>query len=47
MSILTYPDDMRILHIDDHHEISAIFSDILALKNHDFESTTDGRDGMD
>jgi len=38
---------MRILHIDDHHEISAIFSDILALKNHDFESTTDGREGIE
>ena len=37
---------MRIIHIDDHHEISAIFSDILALKNHDFESTTNGKDGM-
>ena len=38
---------MRIIHIDDHHEISAIFSDILALKNHDFESTTDGKKGLD
>jgi DNA-binding response OmpR family regulator len=38
---------MRIIHIDDHHEISAIFSDILALKNHDFESTTDGKNGIE
>ena len=41
------PEDMKILHIDDHHEISAIFSDILALKKHDFESTTDGREGIE
>jgi len=43
----TRQEDMRILHIDDHHEISAIFSDILALKNHDFESTTNGREGLE
>ena len=43
----TYLDVMRIIHIDDHHEISAIFSDILALKNHDFESTTDGKYGLE
>jgi DNA-binding response OmpR family regulator len=38
---------MRILHIEDSREISAIFSDILKIANHDFESTIDGREGLE
>lgn len=38
---------MKILHIEDIPEISDIFSDILKTKNHDFESTTDGKKGLD
>ena len=37
---------MKILHIEDSPEISAIFSDILKLANHDFESTIDGKNGL-
>jgi len=38
---------MKILHIEDIPEISAIFSDILKTKNHDFQSTVDGEYGLD
>jgi len=38
---------MKILHIEDISEISDIFSDILKTKNHDFQSTTDGKKGLD
>jgi len=38
---------VKILHIEDIPEISDIFSDILKTKNHDFESTTDGKKGLD
>jgi len=38
---------MRILHIEDCNEISAIFSDILKIANHSFESTTDGKEGLE
>lgn len=38
---------MKILHIEDIPEISEIFSDILKTKNHDFDSATDGKKGLD
>jgi DNA-binding response OmpR family regulator len=38
---------MKILHIEDSPEISAIFSDLLTLANHDFESSVDGKNGLD
>lgn len=38
---------MKILYIEDIPEISDIFSDILKTKNHDFESTPDGKKGLD
>ena len=38
---------MKILHVEDVPEISEVFSDILTTKNHDFESTTDGKKGLD
>ena len=40
-------DIMRIIHIDDHHEISSIFSDILTIENHDFQSAVDGKVGLE
>jgi len=39
--------NMKILHIDDTPEISEIFADILATKNYDFESVSDGRAGLE
>ena len=38
---------MRILHIDDAPEISQVFADILATKNHDFDSISDGKAGLE
>ncbi|PIW35448.1 MAG: response regulator, partial [Nitrosopumilales archaeon CG15_BIG_FIL_POST_REV_8_21_14_020_33_23] len=38
---------MKILHVEDVPEISEVFSDILTTKNHDFESTIDGKKGLD
>ena len=38
---------MKILHIEDIPEISAIFSDILKTQNHSFESAIDGKKGLD
>jgi two-component system, response regulator, stage 0 sporulation protein F len=38
---------MKILHIEDIPEISSVYSDILKTKNHDFESTIDGKKGLD
>ena len=38
---------MKMLHIEDIPEISAIFSDILKTQNHDFESAIDGKKGLD
>ena len=38
---------MKILHIEDIAEISQIFADILATKNHDFDSITDGKAGLE
>ena len=38
---------MKILHIEDNQEISAIFSDILKIADHNFESTVDGREGLE
>jgi DNA-binding response OmpR family regulator len=38
---------MKILHIEDIPEISEVYSDILKTKNHDFESATDGKKGLD
>lgn len=38
---------MKILHIEDVPEISQVFSDILATKNYDFESASDGKKGLD
>jgi DNA-binding response OmpR family regulator len=39
--------NMKILHVDDTPEISEIFADILATKNYDFESVSDGRAGLE
>ncbi len=38
---------MRILHIDDVSEISQIFADILATKNYEFDSISDGKVGLE
>ncbi|QUC65247.1 response regulator [Nitrosopumilus sp. K4] len=38
---------MKIIHIEDTPEISKIFSDILTTKNHDFDSASDGRKGLE
>jgi DNA-binding response OmpR family regulator len=38
---------MKILHIEDSPEISAIFSDVLTIANHDFESSVDGKNGLE
>lgn len=38
---------MKILHIEDSPEIGAIFSDVLKMEGHEFESITDGRNGLD
>lgn len=38
---------MKILHVEDIPELSDVFSDILKAENHDFESTTDGKKGLD
>ena len=38
---------MKILHIEDNPEISTIFSDVLTIANHDFESSSDGKIGLD
>ena len=38
---------MRILHVEDTPEISQVFADILATKNYDFDSVSDGRAGLE
>ena len=38
---------MRILHIEDVTEISQVFADILATKNYDFDSISDGKAGLE
>ncbi len=38
---------MRILHVEDVTEISKVFEDILATKNYDFDSVSDGRAGLE
>lgn len=38
---------MKILHVEDMQEISQIFADILSTKNHDFDSISDGRAGLE
>ncbi len=38
---------MKILHIEDCPQISSIFSDILSMSDHEFESTTDGKNGLE
>ena len=38
---------MKILHVEDVPEISEVFSDILTTKNHNFESETDGKKGLE
>ncbi len=38
---------MRILHVEDVPEISKVFADILATKNYDFDSVSDGRAGLE
>ena len=38
---------MKILHIEDSPEIRTIYSDILTVANHDFESSSDGKSGLD
>jgi len=38
---------MKILHIEDSPEIGAIFSDVLKMDGHEYESISDGRYGLD
>ncbi len=38
---------MRILHVEDVSEISQIFADILATKNYEFDSISDGKAGLE
>ena len=38
---------MRILHVEDVPEISKVFADILATKNYEFDSVSDGRAGLE
>jgi len=38
---------MRILHVEDVPEISQIFADILAAKNYEFDSISDGKAGLE
>ena len=38
---------MKILHIEDCPQISAIFSDVLKMVDHEFESTTEGKKGLE
>ncbi len=38
---------MKILHIEDCPQISAIFSDVLKMSDHEFESTVDGKNGLE
>lgn len=38
---------MRILHVEDVPEISQVFADILSNKNHEFQSISDGRAGLE
>ena len=38
---------MRILHIEDVPEIGQMFADILATKNHDVDSISDGKVGLE
>ncbi len=38
---------MRILHVEDVPEISKVFADILATKNYEFDSVSDGRTGLE
>ncbi len=38
---------MRILHVEDVPEISQIFADILATKNYEFDSISDGKAGLE
>lgn len=38
---------MKILHVEDVPEISQVFADILATKNYDFDSISDGKAGLE
>ena len=38
---------MRILHVEDVPEISQVFADILATKNYEFDSISDGKAGLE
>ncbi len=38
---------MKILHIEDCPQISAVYSDILKISGHDYESTVDSREGLE
>lgn len=38
---------MKILHIDDNSSITAVFSKILKLKNHDYHICSDGKSGLE
>jgi len=38
---------MKILHIEDSSEIGAIFSDVLKMEGHEYESISDGRYGLE
>jgi len=47
MRLKIFPNIVKILHIEDSREISDIFADILKPANHDFESVTDGKLGLE
>jgi len=38
---------MKILHVEDIPEISQIFADVLATKNYEFDSISDGKAGLE
>ncbi len=38
---------MKILHVEDVPEISQVFEDILSTKNHEFQSISNGRAGLE
>jgi DNA-binding response OmpR family regulator len=38
---------MNILHVDDSPEICQLYADMLSMQNHNLESITDGRKGLE
>ncbi|HUU48751.1 MAG TPA: response regulator [Nitrosopumilaceae archaeon] len=38
---------MNVLHVDDSPEICQLYADMLSMKNHNLESITDGRKGLE